>query len=101
MIGGKYTTFRKMTQELAHEIVPRLGLRYKPNLTLNPLRQHSIMPTFGKQPKLTLEMVKRIIKTERVTTFEDLIKRRLSLLEDPLKMTDVMGIPVEQVLALF
>jgi glycerol-3-phosphate dehydrogenase len=101
MIGGKYTTFRKMTQELAHEIVPRLGLRYKPNLTLNPLRQHSIMPTFGKQPKLTLEMVKRIIKEERVTTFEDLIKRRLSLLEDPSKMTDVMGIPVEQVLALF
>jgi hypothetical protein len=59
------------------------------------------MPTFGKQPKLTLEMVKRIIKEERVTTFEDLIKRRLSLLEDPSKITDVMGIPVEQVLALF
>lgn len=101
MIGGKYTTFRKMTQELAHEIVPRLGLRYRPSLTLNPLRQHSIMPTFGKQPKLTIEMVKRIIKEERVTTFEDLVKRRLSLLEDPEKMTDVMGIPVEQVLALF
>jgi glycerol-3-phosphate dehydrogenase len=101
MIGGKYTTFRKMTQELAQEIVPRLGLRYKPNLTLNPLRQHSIMPTFGKQPKLTLEMVKKIIATEKVTTFDDLVRRRLSLLEDPKNMKDVMGIPVEQIRALF
>lgn len=101
MIGGKYTTFRKMTQELAREIVPRLGLRYKPNLTLNPLRQHSIMPTFGVQPKLTIEMVKKIIATEKVTTFEDLIKRRLSLLEDPHQMKDVMGIPVKEVQALF
>jgi len=101
MIGGKYTTFRKMTQELAREIVPRLGLRYKPNLTLNPLRQHSLMPTFGEQPKLTMEMLKNIIATEKVTTFEDLVKRRLSLLEDPDHMKDVMGIPVEQVQALF
>lgn len=101
MIGGKYTTFRRMTQELAREITPRLGLRYKPNLTLNPLRQHSVMPTFGEKPKLTLEMVKKIIKTEHVTTFEDLVKRRLSLLEDPHHMKDVMGIPVEMIKALF
>lgn len=101
MIGGKYTTFRKMTQELAQEIVPRLGLRYKPNLTLNPLRQHSVMPTFGERPKLTLDMVKKIIKTERVTTFEDLVKRRLSILEEVENIKDVMGIPVSEVKALF
>jgi glycerol-3-phosphate dehydrogenase len=101
MIGGKYTTFRKMTQELAREIVPRLGLRYRPNLTLNPLRQHSIMPTFGDQPKLTIEMVKKIIATEKVTTFEDLVQRRLSLLENPKEMKDVMGIPCDQIRALF
>lgn len=101
MIGGKYTTFRRMCQELAREIIPRVGLRYKPNLTLNPLRQHSLMPTFGEKPKLTLELVKKIIATEKVTTFEDLVKRRLSLLEDPHHMKDVMGIPVEQIKALF
>ncbi len=101
MIGGKYTTFRKMTQELAQEIVPRLGKRYKPNETLNPLRQHSLMPTFGKKPKLTLDLIKRIIKEERVTTFEDLVRRRLSLLEDPHHLTHVMGIPVADVKALF
>jgi hypothetical protein len=59
------------------------------------------MPTFGKKPKLSLELIKRIIKDERVTTFEDLIKRRLSILEDPHHLTDVMGIPVADVKALF
>lgn len=101
LLGGKYTTFRKMTQELAAEIVPRLGRRYRPNLTLNPLRQKSLMPTFGLKPKLTLSMVKEIIKSERVTTFDDLVKRRLSLLENPQELKDVMGIPVEEIKALF
>lgn len=101
MLGGKYTTFRRMNQELASEIVPRLGRRYKPNLTLNPLRQKSIMPTFGEQPKLTLEMVKDIIKHEYVTTFEDLVHRRLSILDDPHHLKDVMGIPVADIKQLF
>ena len=101
LLGGKYTTFRKMTQELASEIVPRLGRRYQPNLTLNPLRQKSIMPTFGKKPQVSLSMIKEIISTERVTTFDDLIKRRLSLLEKPENLKDVMGVPVEEVKTLF
>ena len=97
MIGGKYTTFRKMTQELASEIVPRLNLRYKPNLTLNPLRQHSVVPTFSEHESLNLEMLKKIISTERVKTFDDLISRRLSLIEKSDTLTHVMGIPVDQV----
>jgi glycerol-3-phosphate dehydrogenase len=101
MIGGKYTTFRKMTQELAQEIVPRLGLRYKPNLTLNPLRQHSLMPTFGKRPPLTMELVKRIIQEEKVTTFEDLVQRRLSIIENPADLKDVMGLSVQEIRNLF
>jgi glycerol-3-phosphate dehydrogenase len=101
MIGGKYTTFRKMTQELAQEIVPRLGKRYRPNLTLNPLRQHSLMPTFGEQPELTMELVKKIIKQEQVKLFEDLIKRRLSMIEKPDEIKVIMGIPVEKIKSLF
>lgn len=100
LLGGKYTTFRRMTQDLAKEIVPRLGKIYHPNYTLNPLRQHSVMPTFGQKPKLTKEMLQKIIKTEFVTTFEDLVHRRLSMLEEPKSLTDVMGIPVEDVKAL-
>jgi glycerol-3-phosphate dehydrogenase len=101
MLGGKYTTFRRMNQELAQEIVPRLGYHYEPNLTLNRLRQPSLMPTFGKKPTLTIELVKEIIRTEFVTTFEDLILRRLSILEDPKSLTHVMGIPVQEIRKLF
>jgi len=101
LLGGKYTTFRRMTQEIAQELVPRLGKRYQPNLTLNPLRQKSLMPTFGEKPALTLEMIKQIIKQEHVTTFEDLVKRRLSLLDEPQHLKNVMGIPVDEVKALF
>lgn len=101
LLGGKYTTFRRMTQELAQEIVPRLGKRYQPNLTLNPLRQKSVVPTFGQKPQITLPMVKEIIVKEYVTTFDDLVKRRLSLLDDPHHLKDVMGIPVEEIKALF
>lgn len=97
LLGGKYTTFRRMAQDIAKEIIPRLGLSYNSTLTLSPLRQRSLMPTFGEKPKLTLDLVKRIIKEERVTTFEDLIHRRLSILEDADKLTDVMGIPVDEI----
>lgn len=101
LLGGKYTTFRRMTQELAQEIVPRLGKIYSPNLTMNALRQPSLMPTFGKQPELTLSMIQKIMKVERVTTFDDLIKRRLSSLEDPHHLKEIMGVPVEEIKKFF
>lgn len=97
MIGGKYTTFRKMTQELAREIVPRLGKSYHPNLTLNPLRQHSLIPTFGEKPKLNVELLKKIIIEEKVKTIDDLIKRRLSIIQDTKSLPDVMGLPLKEV----
>lgn len=100
LLGGKYTTFRRMCQDLAFELVPRLGKRYRPNLTLQPLRQKSLMPTFGEKPRLTIPMVKEIIRNEHVTTFDDLVKRRLSLLENPTDLKDVMGLPVNEVRAL-
>ena len=100
LLGGKYTTFRKMTQELASEIVPRLGLRYRSNLTLNPLRQKSLFPTFGERPELTKNLVKEIIAKEYVTTLDDLTKRRLSLLEDTDKLQNVMGLPLDEVKSL-
>lgn len=99
ILGGKYTTFRRMNQELASEIVPRLGKIYNPNATLEPLRQKSIVPTFGTKPQMNLDLLKKIIKEEKVATFDDLVKRRLSLLEnDP---ATVMGIPAAEVKGLF
>ena len=97
MLGGKYTTFRKMNQEIAREIAPRLGKRYAPNLTLSPLRYKSLMPTFGARPPLDLPLLQKIIAQEKVQTFEDLVKRRLSLLEEPGELKDVMGLPLDVV----
>jgi glycerol-3-phosphate dehydrogenase len=91
MIGGKYTTFRRMCQELAFEITPRLGKRYEPNLTLNHLRVHSIVGTF-KDNEITPEAIKTIIQTEKVRTFEDLFKRRLSRLDDFGAETQIAGL---------
>lgn len=97
LLGGKYTTFRKMTQEVAQELVPRFGLSYNPNLTLNPLRQHSLYPTFGQRPKITPELIKAIIRQEKVTTLEDLIKRRLSMIEPLEKLEEIEGIKIEEI----
>ncbi len=99
ILGGKYTTFRRMNQELAGEIVPRLGRIYNPNATMEPLRQKSIVPTFGKKPEMNSELLKKIIRTEKVVTFDDLVKRRLSILEN--NPQTVMGIPAAEVKQLF
>ncbi len=99
ILGGKYTTFRRMNQELAAEIVPRLGKIYNPNATMEPLRQKSLVPTFGEKPKMTLDLMKKIIRDEKVVTFDDLVKRRLSILED--NPQTIMGIPTSEVKQLF
>lgn len=99
ILGGKYTTFRRMVQELAREIVPRLGKIYNPNATMEPLRQKSIVPTFGKKPVMNLELMKKIIRAEKVATYDDLVKRRLSILEENPQM--IMGIPAAEVKQLF
>jgi len=46
-------------------------------------------------------LIEQIIKLEQVTTFEDLIKRRLSILDELQDIKDVMGVPVEAVKKLF
>lgn len=97
LLGGKYTTFRRMAQEVSQELVPRLGITYNPNLTLNPLRQHSLFPTFGQKPQVTEELLSKIIATEKVVTFEDLVKRRLSVLARPEDLTEIHGLPVQRV----
>lgn len=97
LIGGKYTTFRRMVQEIAQEIVPKLGRRYSPNLTLNPLRQKSLMPTFGEKPEISIKLIERIIAEEFVTTKEDLIKRRLSVLDETKDIESLNGITMSEI----
>ncbi len=78
LVGGKYTTFRKMAQDLNKIIFKKLGIKHDKSLTLKPLKTTSIV----KDPfnnSLNEEQVLKIIETEKVRTKEDLLSRRLSL----------------------
>jgi hypothetical protein len=46
-------------------------------------------------------MVKEIIVKERVTTLDDLLKRRLSMIEDPKDLKEVLGLKIDEVKNLF
>ncbi len=92
LLGGKYTTFRRMAQDVCREVVPRFRVAYNPNLTLNALRRPSIVGTFQNQ-EVDEAALERIILTERPRSMEDLIHRRLSWLRDWREYDQVAGRP--------
>lgn len=78
LVGGKYTTFRRMAQDLNKTLFKELGRPYNKNLTKNQFQASSIVKDpFSKT--ISIADIDNIIKTEFVRTKEDLIKRRLSL----------------------
>lgn len=76
VLGGKYTTFRVMAQDLLRPVMKRLQKAYDTNRTLAPLRRPSIVPPFSPV-QLDQTQVDRIYLEERARTQEDVIKRRL------------------------
>ena len=78
LVGGKYTTFRKMAQDLNKIIFKKLNIRHDKSLTLQKLKTTSIVKNpFEK--KISLDDLKLILRKENVRTREDLLNRRLSL----------------------
>lgn len=76
--GGKYTTFRVMGQEISRDICHKFGKSYNEDLTLQPLRQRSVvLPFQWSLPKA--DELERICQSEMPKTFEDLVKRRLGI----------------------
>lgn len=84
LLGGKYTTFRRMAQDVCRELVPRLGVAYRAHLTLAPLRRTSMVGTF-ENLTVTAAKIQEIIRFEHVRTMEDLLHRRLSLIDPAAK----------------
>lgn len=76
--GGKYTTFRVMGQEITKEICHNNQISFNSEKTITPLRQKSIVHPFDWKLPNTKEL-EEILKNEMPKTFEDLIKRRLSI----------------------
>ena len=78
IVGGKYTTFRAMAEDLNAKIFKELNIKHDKTLTLGPLKTTSVVKNpFNK--KVTQEDLDEILAKEFVRTKEDLISRRLSL----------------------
>lgn len=78
VLGGKYTTFRIMGQEVTRQIVNKTGKTYNSEKSKSPLRQKSTILPFQKWAPNT-EDIAKILKTESPRTFEDLIIRRIGI----------------------
>ncbi len=76
ILGGKYTTFRIMAQDMVKILMNKFNLPYDKTLTMKSLRKPSLINTFEEQD-ISPEKLSRVIQTEKVRTFEDLWKRRL------------------------
>lgn len=80
IIGGKYTTFRVMGQEISRSICESLNVGYNSSLSTKALRRRSIVSAFNERRKeLSRERVEQIISEEFVRTKDDLLTRRLGL----------------------
>jgi glycerol-3-phosphate dehydrogenase len=79
IVGGKYTTFRTMVQEVAAELVHAHRLPYSTRTTMTPMRRTSAVLPFNNE-KIVLEQIELALKTELPRTFDDLLIRRLGLL---------------------
>jgi glycerol-3-phosphate dehydrogenase len=78
IIGGKFTTFRVMAQDITQKICHFYEQPYNNEYTERPLRQKSVVSSYNNHD-FSLEDVKLILKNEKVRTFDDLLTRRLSI----------------------
>jgi glycerol-3-phosphate dehydrogenase len=78
IVGGKYTTFRVMAQEITEQILSMENKTYNPLKTLAPLRIHSQISPFAQQ-EVKVEDLKSILANERVRTYADIMVRRLGV----------------------
>jgi len=76
IMGGKYTTFRVMGQEISRRIVEANGTSYSPLRSLSPMRFTSSWKEEQKRLPLKHEL-ETILKFENPRTFDDLVRRRL------------------------
>lgn len=76
IVGGKYTTFRVMVQEIARELCLKKQLPYSSDTTKRPLRRPSVIKAFSNDEP-NAEQLELIKKNEFVRTEEDITERRV------------------------
>jgi glycerol-3-phosphate dehydrogenase len=80
LVGGKYTTFRVMAQDLMFKMYRQLGIQYNPTLSLNKLRYQPLYRPDINHRSLSVADILKIIENEQVKTLDDLLLRRLSFI---------------------
>jgi glycerol-3-phosphate dehydrogenase len=81
IVGGKYTTFRTMAQDIVKLIVPSMNIAFNSNLSLNEFRYKSQVKPFEQlNHKALVEIAKN---QEMAVTPEDVWRRRLGLIQPP------------------
>lgn len=95
ILGGKYTTFRVMAQDIVRPIMRRLNIPYNNKKTLRPLKYRMTVPAFESK-EISGEDIERILACERPVTFDDFMTRRVGIfgpkhLEDLEQLDDVLN----------
>jgi glycerol-3-phosphate dehydrogenase len=90
ILGGKYTTFRIMAQDMSKILCNKLGISYSTELFLSEFRQKSIIKTFEDHSATSEDVIKAIIQKEQARTSDDVIKRRLSVFTNHYEKEDLV-----------
>lgn len=76
LLGGKYTTFRVMAQDVVSPLLHKMGLAYRSDLSERPLRKRSrVLP--WQNFELNDQLIRDILDEEFPKTMDDLLYRRL------------------------
>lgn len=78
LMGGKYTTFRTMAQDVVVNLCSKRRLSYSKDKTKQPLRQKSVLSPFQLN-HITQVHLEKILFNEGPRTFEDLVVRRMGI----------------------
>ena len=81
IVGGKYTTFRIMAQDVVKLILPSLNKSFNPNLSLNEFRYSSQVRPFEQLNRQSLVEIAK--NQEMAISSEDVWRRRLGLIQPP------------------
>lgn len=79
ILGGKYTTFRIMAQDVVNPLLNKMGIAYKKDFSAQALRQKSVVLPW-QEIELNKDILQTIIENEGAKTVEDLLKRRVGLI---------------------
>jgi glycerol-3-phosphate dehydrogenase len=81
IVGGKYTTFRIMAQDVVKLILPSFNISFNPGLSLNEFKYQSQVKPFEQ---LTNSQLMETAKNDEfAVTSEDIWRRRLGLISSP------------------